>query len=282
MLRLFERLAQFLLTTWSVADSRGDHKVNITKLLMLLLTLLTATSVSAIEIFIGQRAPITGGSMLDNIPDGQYPDTLRYVDPATSVGFSMSAYFAGQVPGVVTPPAPDVPANAQVFSYETITGRPSGPLTLTSQGLNRNIQVEDLRPFYEPRLVYGLLDVARSGRGALSMLFDYGVDILGLDLIGANTGEPGNVYLRLFDTRGESFQFLDLFGNLVDYLTIEAFDGPLYLTSFDRPIRGITLTNDDYAGIGFSTVVFRTVPTPPVIALLLIGLVFLKNPGRQP
>jgi hypothetical protein len=257
--------------------------VNITKLLMLLLTLLTATSVSAIEIFIGQRAPLAGGSMLNNIPDGQYPDTLRYVDPATSVGFSMSAYFAGQVPGfVILPPPPSVTNNPQSFAYETITGQPSGPLTLVSQGPNRNIQVENLNPIYEPRLVYGLYDVPFSARGALSMLFDYGVDILGFDLIGAHVPAPGNVYLRLFDMDGESFEFLDSLGVSVDYLTIAAFNGPLYLTSFDRPIRGITLTNDDYAGIGFSTVVFRTVPTPPVIALLLIGLVFLKNPGRQP
>jgi hypothetical protein len=260
----------------------GIRIVAIIKTSLALLTLLTATTASAIEVFLHQVAPIPGTSLIENIAPGQYPGTLHYQDPVTLAGLSMSAYFEGQVPGVVTiiPPPPTSPPNPATFDYETITGQPTGGLILKSQGINRNIQVEDLKPFYADRLVYGLLDVPDSARGAISMLFDYNVDTVGLKLIGANTGDPGNAYFRFYDADGKPFQFQDSFGNLVDYLTVVAYDGPLYFRSLDRLIRGITITTDDYAGLGYSTVVFAQTPAPPSFALLSIGLTFFKV-GRR-
>jgi len=257
----------------------------------MVLLLLSASAAEAIELFLHSTAPIPDVPVLDSVADGQYPDPtasppnpgiIVYKNPVTLLGVSLSGQFAGQTSGSITMPPPSWPPSAQTLSYETITGLPTlnaqHAMELVDQGVSRNLQVIRLsdigydvpgRP--DDKLVGGLLDTPDQAQGAVTLLFDRNVSIFGLEMIGANfefgsttVGDPGHVYFQFFREDGR------LIGSPI---AVTAYDGPLWFRSLDVLIRGVTITNDDYQGIGYAH--FRFNPAPPAPVLLASGLALL-------
>ncbi len=258
------------------------------------LLLMAASSAGAIEVFLNQAAPIAKVPVLGAFGQGQYPDPsatpanpgiISYKDPVTGQGVSLSGQFVGQTSGTVTvDPPPIYPVSAEILTYETLTGTPtlnaSQSLELFDQGFNRNLQIGLFDPSdpSSERILGGLLDTADEAQGAVSLLFDYNVSIFGLDMLGANTawgnpavGDPGWVLFQFFGANGE----------LIGSETVRAYDGPIWFRSTDAPFRGISITSTDYQGLGYINLRFEAVPTPPILALLGLGLGLLGLTQRR-
>ncbi len=226
-----------------------------------LISVSAVCNATPVVVTLNEKAPVAIVPVLNSMSDGQYPNTVQYVDPATGYGISLGAYFAGQTVGEL---------ESQGLLYETLAGQPvtGSPLELRSQGQDKNLEVVDLSVYDPalPRVLGGLLSTPGESHGAVSLLFASDVEIFGLDLLGSNTADPGNVYFQLFGSDGD----------LIDTETVVAFDGPLWFQSSGAPFRGISITTDDYQGIGYSDLRFKPAPTPPALALIMLGLGLLR------
>jgi hypothetical protein len=241
--------------------------------LLALLAVSAPSHASPVTVFLNEIAPVDIVPVVASMSVGQYPNNYHYADPATGYGLTLGAYFSGQTTGSITPTPPTQPPGAATLTYETVTGLPTSntPLTLLSQGENHNLQADD----FGFMVFGGLLDTPDQAHGAVSILFDAGVDVFGLDLIGANVtpdlgvNEPGKVY----------FQFFGANGALIDSKAVTAFDGSLWFQATGTSFRGVTITTDDYQGIAYYNL--RFTPTPPVLALMLLGLGALRLSRRS-
>lgn len=267
----------------SASVSPDRHLTYILRVAVVAVTLVAPAH--GIELFLNEAAPIPVVPVLGNVPDGQFPDAsggnpgiISYKDPTTLLGVSLSAQLVGQLTGTTTiDPPPTFPSNALVLSYETLSGTPTydpfkGGLELFSQGVHRNLQVVEIG-FGFPTIIGGLLDTPDEAHGALSLLFDYNVEVFGLDMLGANVefgnpavGDPGNVY----------FQFFDATGNLIgSTVSARAYDGPLWFSSLGMPFRALSITTDDYQGIGYHSFRFEPATSPEPLHLTMLGLSLL-------
>lgn len=229
---------------------------------------------AAVVVHLDETAPSPIFPVIDSMSQQQYPDTYTYTQPSTGLGVSLGAYFEGQVVGQQTPAIPPSPPGATQESYETITGSPAPnmSLALRSQGLDRNLEVQDLSSFGLPKILGGLLDTPGESHGAVSMLFNQPIDILGMSLWGYNAGSPGTI----------TFQFFGTLGNLIDIQTITAYDGPIWFDGAADPFSAVTITTDDYQGMGYAEFRASPVPAPTSVLLMLGGLLALMRLRRRP
>ena len=129
--------------------------------------------------------------------------------------------------------------------FDVLSGFPTDPLALQVGAPGQNLGVE----YYDPwmsQVLYGLgylgfPDYDAVGEGAFAVLFDYDQSEFGFDLMGGNNG---NVYISFFRRDG----------SLIDVFTLTNVTAGSY--GFRRvggvnDIAGISVHNDDPAGLGF-------------------------------
>jgi len=132
--------------------------------------------------------------------------------------------------------------------WDVVTGTPSDPLTIAAS--TDEIQVY---PYVRANSLLGLSG-GTIGLGSVSFLFDNDHTELGLAILGANQGD---VTFQFFDRTGASI------GTAVVNLTVTHSD--FTLTSDAGSFAGVTITNNDLAGITFDDLRMAagTPPAPP-------------------
>lgn len=241
-----------------------------TKLSFVLLSMLFASGADAVTMYPNTKAPLD----ISPVPYvlAQPPNWTDFPNPITLAGASISGIFAGQTSAYNYQAAGSwtYPAVQQDMYFEEILSLPTpGPLTLVGQGANQNIGGQDIFPVYPGTLFGQVPQTPGMGTGAFSILFDSNVTQFGLDIVGANypanqpgppPGDPGEVKVQFFRDDG----------SLLDTLTFTAFNGSVWFLAgpAEGTFRGVTITNDDYNGLGYTA--FR-VPVPAPIALLVLG-----------
>lgn len=147
---------------------------------------------------------------------------------------------------------------------DTVSGAPSAPLVLQANpSAINNIAVLNGFP-----LVYGPSGNLSDAGGAVSVLFDFGTDILGFTTIGADTN--GVFTVAFFNQFGASL-------GSVTQSTGSGFFG--FRADMGELIAGVTITSVDVFGIGYDNVTFNqipfpqtTIPEPGVLALFGLAL----------
>src|SRR5262245_30875234 len=180
----------------------------------------------------------------DDVAGGGAPGT-NYDAIFESNGADLAERFVGQALGVN--------GNSDVLS-----GTPTNPLTLQVGAHNQNLNVF----VFTPQVLTGLgplgyPDFDAIGEGSFAVLFDFDQSEFGFDLVG---GDGGNAFVRFFRRDG----------SLIDLITIPNLANQRY--AFRRnggihDIAGISIDNDDPAGIGFDNLchdVGGVVGHPPI------------------
>jgi hypothetical protein len=141
--------------------------------------------------------------------------------------------------------------------FDTLTGAPTGPLTLQSNAVaNDNIGL-----LFESgsNTIYGDLNGA-IGEGALSILFDSATTGLGFNVFGVN---QGTITVQFFGLDGA------ILGSITQGLPANQYLG--FRATAGELIRGVSITNTDPAGIAYDNVQFNAAAVPEPASLLLIG-----------
>jgi len=176
-------------------------------------------------------------------------------------GASVSGIFAGQTPGSAT---------AGSVTWETVgVGGAINPLTLVGQPDSPVDVPQNILFLFGA--VAGMLDGGLTG--AVSFLFGSDVTFFGIDVGGSETspgsGDPGPA----------TFAFYGRDGSLIDQITVSAVrDGPYAFDAGGRVIAGVTITNLDPYGLTYDNL--RFAPAPPVLALVVVGLVGIGSMSR--
>jgi len=198
---------------------------------------------------------------LDDVPGGSSPGT-NYDEIVTSGGMGFAERFLGQT-----------------LSYngvfDVLSGAGSGPLTLQVGAPGQNVDV--LTDIFANNVISGLgplgypvLDAI--GEGALAMLFPFRISQVGFDVFGIDGG--GSLTITFFRRDGSR----------IDVITLPTVAGADTIRlAFERvdpinDIAGLTIENDDPAGLGYGNIQFgtspvRSVPTLSVWAVALLVVV---------
>ncbi|WP_380876204.1 hypothetical protein ACFB49_07750 [Sphingomonas sp. DBB INV C78] len=198
-------------------------------------------------------ATLTGTEFIsfDNVVSGAAPGT-NYEGVMLIDGVSFGERFAGQT---LTP----------LGNFDQLGGTPTASLTLLAGDVGRNLTFFDspAGKVLSGNGPTGFPDFDAIGEGAVSLMFVNDQSEFGFRLAG---GHGGNANVSFF--RGD--------GSLIDTIILSSL--PLTSTyGFTRDgglrdIRGISIWNDDFTGIGLTG--FRhdvAVPEPETWALMLIG-----------
>ncbi len=141
--------------------------------------------------------------------------------------------------------------------FDTLTGTPNASLTLQS-----NAVAEDnigILFFGSSNTLYGDLNSA-VGEGAVSILFDSGIDGLGFNVVGVN---QGTITVQFFDATGA------LLASIIQGTPVDAYYG--FRATAGSVIAAVSITNTDPAGIAYDNVQFNAAAVPEPASLLLIG-----------
>jgi hypothetical protein len=196
-----------------------------------------------------------------DVPGGS-PPGINYDEIVTSGAVGFAERFVGQT-----------------LSYngvfDVLSGAGSKPLMLEVGAPGQNLDL--LTDIFANNILAGLgplgypnLDAI--GEGAVAMLFPVGVSEVGLDVFGIDGG--GSLTITFFRHDG----------TLIDNITVPTVMGPdIVRLAFQQvngvnEISGLTIENDDPAGLGYGTIQFGVSPVHPVPALstgavaLLLGV----------
>ena len=248
--------------------------------------LLTAAAAAA------QTAPIdvvdydtiTANRTIDFEDSGGDPDILEFD------GVSISEKFAGQTLG-----------ETDRFRYETLSGEPTGPLSLqpNDDGL-ANLTVNSTIIGSFGRVMAGTQNnffTNDDGNGAVSLLFDNDISEFGIKTLFGQFRWPTNVppTLDFVDPDDPStficcatFEFFRRDGSLIDTVTTGPLGAPLSEREFPgnsfgfrrdggvRDIAGVSITNEDYLGLFYDDIIFEArgddvAPIPLPAGVWLLG-----------
>jgi hypothetical protein len=158
--------------------------------------------------------------------------------------------------------------------FDVLSGAPGGPLGLVAGAANQNLNVfvhDDGTP---SNVLTGLGPTgfpnnSAIGEGSFAVLFDFDQSEFGFQLVG---GDGGNAYIGFYRRDG----------SLIDNVTLSGLGNAYY--GFEREggvndIAGISIYNDDGAGIGFDELKHDVpglphdvVPEPSTLLLSGLGL----------
>jgi hypothetical protein len=156
-------------------------------------------------------------------------------------------------------------------SFDALSGTPSGPLALQvgAPGQNLNVFVEGASQVLTGLGPIGFPSFDAIGEGSFALLFDFDQSEFGFQLVGGNGGTA----------------FVDFFmrdGTLIDSITLGSLSSAFYGFSREgglKDIAGISIYNDDPAGIGFDNLKHdvagipdTTIPEPSTFTLLGLGI----------
>jgi hypothetical protein len=222
-------------------------------------------------------------------PTGLATGLVQQVDPSTLTGTHFVTFqdvSAGSQPGtnydgVVTSGNVDFAERflGQTLSYngnfDVLSGVGSAPLTPQVGAPNQNVAI--YTDIFANNIIAGLgplgypnLDAI--GEGALAMLFPLRISEVGFDVFGIDGG--GSLTINFFRADGSR----------IDTITLPTVMSPdIVRLAFQRvdsidDIAGITIENDDPAGLGYGNIQFGAAllhPTPALsyVALGLVGAV---------
>lgn len=225
--------------------------------ILMLLTGLALPVAAAAQITQVSYASLTGAQLttFDDVPGGGAPGT-NYDNVFVSNGVSFAERFVGQT-------------LTDAGGFDQLGGTPSGPLVLQLGAAGRNLNVFD---FNGSQVLTGLGSVGfpsggAIGEGSFAALFSSGQSQFGFQLVG---GGGGTAFIDFFRGDGSVIQSVSV-GGLADAFYGFTRDGGV------QDIRGISIWNNDGAGIGFDNLKFDVrsvggvVPEPQSWALLIAG-----------
>lgn len=203
--------------------------------------LLTGTGFEAFEGFAGGGAPGT-----------------NYDSPVSNASVTFGEAFVGQT---VTPNG----------NFDVLSGNPTGPITVATGAANQNLCIFDngLGNVITGLGPLGFPNFDAIGEGSLAFEFTDDQAEFGFQLVGGNFG---NATVSFFQRDGTLLETI-VIPNLADSFYGFTRDGGL------QDIAGVSIHNDDLAGIGLDNLKF-TIPTPSA-ALILSASALLATRRRR-
>lgn len=230
-----------------------------------LLAIMLATAVDAAPINQVPYASLTGTQLItfDDVAGGAAPGT-NYNGIFVSGGASFAERFVGQT-------------NTPVGDFDVLSGTPSAGLALAvgAAGQNLNVFVEGVSQVLTGLGPAGFPNFNAIGEGAFAVLFTTDQSEFGFELVGGNGGSA-------------TVGFFKRDGSLISQLSLPGLGSAFYGFSREggvQDIAGISIFNDDLAGIGFDNlkhdVRSGNVPEPGTLALLGLALAFVAGRRRR-
>jgi PEP-CTERM motif len=217
---------------------------------------------------INQVAPgtLTGTQLttFDDVAGGGAPGT-NYDGVFVSGGVSFAERFAGQT-------------NAPSGGFDVLSGTPTAALSLAvgSAGQNLNIFINGASQVLTGLGPAGFPNFDAIGEGSFAALFSTDQSEFGFDLVGGN---GGTAFVNFFRRDGSLIDTISL-GGLSDQSYAFTREGGVF------DIAGISIHNNDLAGIGFDNLRFNVrsggaVPEPSTLMLMALALLCMSRVVRR-